>query len=123
MSVTLFVYGPLRSDGAQAGLLRGCKRDRATVRGELFKLPSGEPAVRVEGERLVHGELVYEVSDRVLRMLDLYKGVVGGLYQRVPGVAICGLRSVRTELYVMQNPVLAGGRLLPKGKWRQPRTG
>lgn len=123
MTPPLFVIGELRSDGAQAGLLAGCRRERATVRGQLYKMPSGQPAIVTQGQGLVHGELVYDIPERVFNMLDLFKGVSDGLYRRVPGTSICGLRSVRAQLYVMDEPLLRGGRHLAKGRWRQPRRG
>jgi gamma-glutamylcyclotransferase (GGCT)/AIG2-like uncharacterized protein YtfP len=123
MSRPLFVVGALRSDGAQAGLLAGCRRERATVRGQLYKMPSGQPAILTQGEGWVHGELVYDIPERIFSMLDLFKGVSDGLYRRVSGTSICGLRSVGAQLYIMDEPALRGGRHLPKGRWRQPRTG
>ncbi|NCG17825.1 MAG: hypothetical protein GWP91_02280, partial [Rhodobacterales bacterium] len=63
MSRPLFVVGALRSDGAQAGLLAGCRRERATVRGQLYKMPSGQPAILTQGEGWVHGELVYDIPE------------------------------------------------------------
>ena len=120
MSHPLFVYGTLRSDGPNAGLLGARSRETATVRGELFSLPQGYPAVRL-GQGTVHGELVHDVDATVLQVLDLYEGVDRGLYRRIEASARVSLQSVRCWLYVMDRPEDKGGRPVPSGRWRVRR--
>ena len=117
MSLPLFVYGTLRSDAPNAGLLGARPRERATVRGDLFALPMGYPAVRA-GEGTVHGELVHDIDASVLRVLDLYEDVDRGLYRRVEADALVGLQRVRCWLYVMDRPQDKGGRPVASGRWK-----
>jgi len=121
--IPLFVYGPLRSDGAQAGLLAGLHRDRASVRGLLYRMPNRQPAISLGGDNAIHGELVYGVPHTSLPILDMCMGVSQGARSRVQASVVCGLRTVSAQVYVHVAPASSGGRLLPKGRWRQPREG
>lgn len=114
---TLFVYGTLRSDAPRAGLLGNCPRERATVRGTLYALPAGYPAISLDGDTAVRGELVRDVPDALLRVLDLYEGVEDGLYRRVEVTALAGMHRVQCLAYVMDRPRDHGGRMLKSGFW------
>ncbi len=117
----LFVYGTLRSDGPEGGLLGALGRTVATARGSLWRMPAGVPALTLDDGGVVHGELVHEPTEAMLRVLDLCKGVEDGLHRRVPLWAIVGLRRHRAWAYTMDDPHLRGGRPLPGGRWRARR--
>jgi gamma-glutamylcyclotransferase (GGCT)/AIG2-like uncharacterized protein YtfP len=122
MTLPLFVYGTLRSDGPNAGLLGARRREKATVRGLLYALPQGYPAL-AKGDGEVEGELVYDVDETVLTVLDVVEGVDGELYTREVAEARMGLEPVRCWLYRMVAPLDRGGRLIRSGRWRVRRRG
>jgi gamma-glutamylcyclotransferase (GGCT)/AIG2-like uncharacterized protein YtfP len=117
----LFVYGTLMTGASQAGLLAGLGRTTAMVRGSLWSLPAGYPALCLEGDDRVHGELVDPPSPRLLELLDRYEGVDEGLYRRVRVEVIVGLRPGTAWAWVMDAPRLHGGRAIPEGRWRAVR--
>lgn len=117
----LFVYGTLLEGGPAAALVGPAPRRPATVRGTLYQLPAGYPALALRGNGLVHGELVELADPAVLRVLDHYEGVDDGLYQRVEVEAVVGLRRVPAWAWVQDDPRLRGGRPLPSGRWLHPR--
>ena len=114
----LFVYGTLLEAGSQAGLLLGCSRRPATLRGQLYRMPAGYPALVPGGSTEVHGELVDIPREALLGILDTYEGVAEGLYCREEHVARVGIRPVPCWAYVMHKPELRGGRVIPSGRWR-----
>ena len=120
-ALPLFVYGTLLSGGGRSGLLTGLDRQPARVRGHLFRMPAGYPALQIGDEGDVHGELLAPPDNRVLRLLDLYEGVDEGLYARVRVRAIIGLQSTRAWAYVMEQPRLKGGVPIPSGRYRLRR--
>ena len=101
-------------------MLRALRREAATARGLLYDLPAGYPAL-LEGEGVVHGEVVYDVDDARLAILDRFEGLDEGLYRRVTAVVQAGTISLAAEVYVMDDPVARGGRLVPSGVWRPVR--
>jgi gamma-glutamylcyclotransferase (GGCT)/AIG2-like uncharacterized protein YtfP len=118
----VFVYGTLRAGASHGGMLDAFKRHDARVRGRLYDLPEGYPAiVPVEADEWVYGELVDGVPDRVLGLLDHYEGVEEGLYQRVVVEAWLGLRPVPAWAWVMDQPERRGGVRVPSGRWRPSR--
>jgi gamma-glutamylcyclotransferase (GGCT)/AIG2-like uncharacterized protein YtfP len=116
--VKLFVYGTLMGGAPQGSLLAGKTRTRASVRGTLYALPAGYPALVLVGDGEVHGELVDEVDERVLSLIDQYEGVDEGLYERVEVDVDVGLRRHRAYTYVMRAPERRGGRVVADGRWR-----
>lgn len=114
----LFVYGTLMTDQAQAALLADMRRVRARVRGTLFRMPAGYPALVPGGEAWVHGELVDLADPRRLAVLDHYEGVDEGLYRRVQVPVVVGLRTLEGWTWAMSDPAARGGRILPSGRWR-----
>ncbi len=117
----IFVYGTLMSGRGQEGLLAGLGRRTAHVRGTLWDLPAGYPALRLDGSGLVYGELVDPPGGRRLALLDHYEGVHEGLYKRVTVEAVVGLRPEPAWAWVMDNPQRRGGRAIPEGRWRAIR--
>lgn len=117
----VFVYGTLMSGGGQEGLLSGLGRRPAVVRGSLWDLPAGYPALCLDGDGEVHGELVDAPGARRLALLDRYEGVEDGLYERVRVTAIVGLRPAAAWAWVMADPRVRGGRRVPSGRWRAIR--
>jgi len=125
VTAPVFVYGTFLGGAPQGALLAGHERRPASVRGRLYDMPAGYPALgaRVrEGDGAVHGELVMRVDENRLRLLDRYDGVDEGLYQRVERDVDVGLRRVRAWVFVMDHPEWKGGRLLPEGRWRKIRA-
>ena len=118
----LFVYGTLMPRHAQGGLLASAtSRIEATTRGTLYHLPAGYPALQLEGDGRVHGVLVELPSPQILRLLDRYEGVEEGLYTRVEIPVTAALRTTRAWAWVMDDPTLHGGRVLPSGRWTTGR--
>lgn len=121
MHLPLFVYGTLLSSESHAGLLAGLGRRPARLRGRLYHLPAGYPALTLGGPDDVHGELVEAPHPDLLALLDHYEGVSEGLYARVHAPVILGLTTVRSWAYVMEDPPARGGRWLPAGRWTGTR--
>ena len=85
MSLPLFVYGTLLQGQPSDGYLASRRIRAATVRGRLFRVPAGYPALVLDPDGApIHGELVMDVDPGLLMVLDLFEGVRDGLYQRVP---------------------------------------
>ena len=117
----VFVYGTLLAGASHGGMLAGFPRYAARVRGHLFDLPEGYPAmVLAEGEDWTYGELVEGVPDRIVELVDTYEGVEQGLFQRVPVEAWLGLRPVAAWSWVMDGARRRGVRV-PSGRWRRSR--
>lgn len=113
----LFVYGTLLGGAPQGALLAGRTRTRATVRGTLYALPAGYPALVLQGQGVVHGEVVDGLDARLMALIDRYEGVDEGLYERVEVDVDVGLRRERAFTYVMAHPERRGGRRVPEGRW------
>jgi gamma-glutamylcyclotransferase (GGCT)/AIG2-like uncharacterized protein YtfP len=117
----LFVYGTLASGGERAGLLGGLGRRAASVRGTLYDLPAGYPALVLAGTGRVHGELVEPPDAALLGVLDAYEGVAEGLYDRVVVDVRVGLRTERAWAWVLDEARARNGRIVRGGRWRAPR--
>jgi len=118
----VFVYGTLRADGSHGGLLARHEHLPARVRGHLYDLPAGYPAlVADEAAGWVHGELIRAVDPRLLGLLDHYEGVDEGLYRRVVLRVHLGLRAESAWTWVMDHPERRGGRPVASGRWRPAR--
>lgn len=115
--MNLFVYGTLMSGHAQSALLGRFTRRNATVKGSLYRLPAGYPALALDGASVVYGELVELVDPRTLALLDHYEGVDEGLYARVPCDVVVGLRREAACVYAMSDPRARGGVPIPAGRW------
>jgi gamma-glutamylcyclotransferase (GGCT)/AIG2-like uncharacterized protein YtfP len=113
----LFVYGTLLKGERMDGLLANRDRQLARVRGQIFRLAAGYPAMKLGGETFVHGEIVQGVDERMLGLLDQYEGVDQGLYKRVEVTALIGLERVTAWAWVMDDPYLKGGKLIESGRW------
>jgi gamma-glutamylcyclotransferase (GGCT)/AIG2-like uncharacterized protein YtfP len=118
----LFVYGTLSSSGAEGALLSHLPRTPARVRGELWALPAGYPAlVLSDTASFVHGELVAPPDERTLDLLDLYEGVAEGLYRRRVIDVVVGLKREPAWSYVMDAARARTGTRLPEGRWHGVR--
>jgi gamma-glutamylcyclotransferase (GGCT)/AIG2-like uncharacterized protein YtfP len=118
----LFVYGTLLSGGKNAGWLGGLPVKEARVKGRLYRLPAGYPALVVEGEGQdwVEGEWVSGVGPR-LKVLDQLEGVGQGLFDRVRLPVVVGARTLVSWVYVLKAGQVRerGGVHLAKGSWRR----
>lgn len=120
----LFVYGTLLPTEPQGALLGPLSRRPAAVRGALYAMPAGYPALVLAGEPghehvdFVYGEIVDPPDDRLLDLLDRYEGVDEGLYDRVTCEVRVGLRSERAWVYVMDAARARTGRRVARGRWR-----
>ncbi len=122
-AAALFVYGTLREGQTMSGLLARRPRSPARVRGALWDLPAGYPALVPDPDAgWVHGELIGALEPAVLGLIDHYEGVHEGLYRRVLVDVHLGLRTERAWAYVMEHPERLGGRRVSSGRWRPVRA-
>jgi gamma-glutamylcyclotransferase (GGCT)/AIG2-like uncharacterized protein YtfP len=124
------VYGTLMAGHPQAALLGALRRRPASVRGLLYRLPAGYPALVYEpvpsggptpADGWVHGELVDPPPARLLTLIDTYEGVDEGLYRRVECEIRIGLRTECGWAYVMAPARARRGELVGSGRWRSIR--
>ena len=115
----LFVYGTLCSGEAQHGLVQHLERSAAKVRGRLYQLPAGYPALKLGGTRWAYGELLSAPTGDLLRILDYYEGVDDKLFQRVRTEVLVGLVRHPAWVYTMPNADQRRGKLIPGGRWRR----
>lgn len=117
-STRIFVYGTLRSGDAASGLLRGCRRlGPGAVRGTLFDVGGRFPALVLEGDTEVHGE-VWSGPPGVLERLDEYEGVEEGLFRRVR-VEVGGEPCWSYVAGPLLGPRLASAAVIEGGDWRR----
>lgn len=117
----LFVYGTLRTDYPQATpyrqmLVQACGEPvPATVPGRLYDLGDYPGLTPAENDaETVHGQLFSLSADAssLLRDLDLYEDVPGGLYDRVVLPATLPDRAqVPAYTYVYLHPVSPASRI------------
>ena len=70
----IFVYGSLRQGAGRDGLLAAFPRRSGGVRGRIYRLPAGEPALEPDPEAaLIRGEVVELQVPGMLRVLDLIR--------------------------------------------------
>jgi gamma-glutamylcyclotransferase (GGCT)/AIG2-like uncharacterized protein YtfP len=117
----LFVYGALRHGEDQSGWVHQLHCVTGKVRGSLYQLPAGTPALQAGGEGWVYGELLSPIDDRLLKILDLQHGVEDRLFQRQTIEVLVGLVRHLAWAYTMKYPDRRGGKHLSGGRWR--RTG
>jgi gamma-glutamylcyclotransferase (GGCT)/AIG2-like uncharacterized protein YtfP len=117
----LFVYGTLCSGEDQATLLGASPRRKAFVKGELYLLPAGYPALVLGGPDPVHGELVELQDERLFRLVDQYEGVDEGLFARVQCDVRMGLRTERAWVYTLDAGRARTGLRLRDGRYRSVR--
>jgi len=122
----LFVYGTLCTGEDNAGLLAGLPVQEARVRGHLFRLPAGYPALVADSAGTwVRGELVTLDGEVRLGVLDHLEGVGQDLFQRVSlPVAVDG-RTVVAWAYVMDRAQVRErtGVRVDHGDWRRLSVG
>lgn len=128
-SFSLFVYGTLQP--GEENYDRYCKKwvtqvQAATVRGRLFDLPLGYPALTA-GDNLVHGFLLSFGDPAVLALLDDLEDYDPDrspnqneyLRVRTQALSPAGQRLGQVWIYQMQPERVAHARglWLPDGKW------
>lgn len=112
----VFVYGTLRRGGRAGSLLRGCEcLGEGTVPGALYDVNGAYPALVLEGEGRVEGE-VWRCPEAVLRELDAYEGVGEGLYRRVR-VEVDGLSCWTYVAGPALEAALTPERRIAAGRW------
>lgn len=116
----LFVYGSLMSGGG-TGFLQGLSSQPARVRGRLFRMPHGYPAMVLDDEGgWVTGELFTLDGPHRLTVLDHYEGVARGLYARVAVRVASAGRTRGAWAYTMTDAQIRArkGVALRSGRWR-----
>jgi gamma-glutamylcyclotransferase (GGCT)/AIG2-like uncharacterized protein YtfP len=119
----LFVYGTLLQGQPSDGLLAGLPSQPATLRGYLYRMKRGYPALVPDPDGLaIQGELV-EISDvGRFAVIDIYEGVPQGLYTRIEHpVELAIGRGQLAWVYVItrQQAILDDLRPLRVTDWRQ----
>lgn len=115
----LFVYGTLRENAPNYGLVQHLTRVNAKTRGTLYHLPAGYPALQLQGDRWVYGDLLGTPGEKLLRILDVYEGTHENLYQRVKVEVLVGLMRHQAWTYVMARPDRRKGVIIPSGRWQR----
>lgn len=121
IELPLFVYGTLMTNGGQDHLLRGRRRRPGTVRGSLYQMPQGYPALTLAGDHLVHGQWLDPVPPPLMQILDTYEGVQQGLYRRAVVRVESGRASFDAWAWVMDEAQAHGGVPIRSGRWRRIR--
>ena len=111
----LFVYGTLMRGQSNHTLIESALRiETATVRGLLFGLPEGYPAL-VDGEGIVHGELCFfEDLGAILPDVDEYEGA---LYYRTRCEVTLPSGERHLAWYYVASDVPSGAWPIPSGRW------
>jgi gamma-glutamylcyclotransferase (GGCT)/AIG2-like uncharacterized protein YtfP len=117
----VFVYGTLLAGEERGHVLEACERRQATVTGQLVDLNRGYPGL-VPGKATVHGELVRLPNDAMLSRLDGIEGFhahtsPNNLYRRGFVQVQCEGESVWAWTYYWNGMDL--GEAIPSGDWRQ----
>ncbi|MEQ1505153.1 MAG: gamma-glutamylcyclotransferase family protein [Myxococcota bacterium] len=120
-ALPLFVYGASMTGHERSPLLGALGRRLGTVRGTLWSMPAGYPALVPGGDGLVHGELIDPPDERLLGLLDGLEGVDQGLYRRIRCDVRIGLRAEVAWAYAMDAAWARTGRRIPDGRWRPSR--
>ncbi|QGT99385.1 hypothetical protein SYNTR_0792 [Candidatus Syntrophocurvum alkaliphilum] len=128
----VFVYGTLRSDMGSYELINDfvLKREVAKIRGILYDLPYGYPAV-ILGKGFVYGELLtLKKINVILPRLDDYEGYYGyknknNLYIRVKTIAQTGSEKKETYVYLWKdkNKLPLIGTKIKSGDWLKYKLG
>jgi gamma-glutamylcyclotransferase (GGCT)/AIG2-like uncharacterized protein YtfP len=117
----LFVYGTLLRGQVGEGLVAALRARPATMRGRLWSVPSGYPALVPDPSGPeASGELLEVDRPGLWSVLDLYEGVGGGLYEREAHPAGCEGAQVPAWVYAASGPRArrAGCRPLTLTDWR-----
>ncbi len=128
MSTHLFVYGTLMRGEERDGLVAHLPATPASVRGQLWRVPAGYPALYLDPAGIeIRGELLQLENESILMVLDLYEGVSEGLYSReVVPITVRGMKKT-AWVYVMSRAQLriAGCQPLKTDDWRtvSPKQG
>lgn len=104
----VFVYGTLRKEGSNAHYLQNAKyiEHRCYAEGQLYDTGWGYPALILEKDKWVTGEL-YEVTTEELKQLDELEDFVenraGNLYDRITVMIHTASGKEEAIMYVMRN--------------------
>ncbi|MGZ9583313.1 gamma-glutamylcyclotransferase family protein [Paenibacillus marinisediminis] len=119
----VFVYGTLRRDEVNAGLLRDaeCISEKAYVRGRLYDTGCGYPALTLSGHQRVQGE-VYRIDAPTLKRLDeledyYAKGDPRNLYERVSVTVHTEQGDMRVWTYIFLEEQASQLELIGTGDW------
>lgn len=121
----IFVYGSLRTafwnhDKVLKNRVRNI--EKATIKGELFHLPEGYPAV-IDGEEVIHGELLTITQDKIIKSIDFLEGYFGegkdNLYirKKVKVDTPNGIEEGWSYFYVNQAYAKEKGQKVVQGDW------
>lgn len=122
----IFVYGSLLKDfWNHDRVLKNRVRsiEKGTIKGELYHLPAGYPAI-TSGSNLIHGEICTLTHSKHLKSIDLLEGYTGNaeidLYTREKRMVTLQDGSV-TEcwvyIYMDEKYVMRKGQHIPHGNW------
>jgi gamma-glutamylcyclotransferase (GGCT)/AIG2-like uncharacterized protein YtfP len=110
----VFVYGTLKRGWGNHRLLTGARYlGDARIRGTMHHL-GGFPAIHLESDDVVHGEL-YEVTSETLARLDRLEGIPT-FYQRTRVRMSSGSTA---WVYVMPPDRLTSREVIASGRWER----
>ena len=90
----VFVCGTLKRGGYLNGYMGGSTfLHEDTIKGTMHNMRSAYPAIRLEGDGTIHGE-VWDVPNKDMVTLDMVEGVDMGLYRRAETTTITRRKKV-----------------------------
>lgn len=115
--VNLFVYGSLKRGYPNHPILQSCVKEikNATIKGTLYDIKLGFPAVQLKGNYTIKGELAI-IPKEYLEYFDYFEGVPR-LYQRQM-VKVTTEDNKTTDAFVYTMRVLPlGSSIIGSGNW------
>ncbi|WP_194841303.1 gamma-glutamylcyclotransferase [Salinibacillus xinjiangensis] len=122
-SVYVFVYGTLLNNERNHQLLHNarCIALQSWTYGELYDTGYGYPALVVNGDDRVYGE-IYEVNGVVLKQLDQLEGYTGKAesnhYDRITQTIYTDFGTYDAYIYIYTPSQITNQYRLPFGDWR-----
>lgn len=119
----VFVYGTLRKNERNSRLLENakCLAYQAWINGVLYDTGNNYPAVVLDDNHRVYGEL-YELTDIQLSMLDELEGYFGegchNHYDRVVQTVYTDFGQVEAYVYVYSDNLVKNLKVIEFGDWK-----
>lgn len=115
-NVNMFVYGSLKRGYPNHRLLESCMISckQATIKGTLYDIKLGFPALQLKGNYTIKGELA-QIDERVLPYFDHFEGVPRFYQREETDVNVDG-KTVKAYVYTMKI-LPANSSIIKNGQW------